>query len=218
MQALGPLPRRATSLHGALQAIKEQSTLPGSAPEDSAEPGLFKLIVNVDNHASKLDANATDIDDDMMRLVFRHQEFPSTVTELLAILDGPEGRQSGLAEPRSFLVADGGQLAPNVNVAREFRWAITRSRSDKVDVLVSTSAEADPASTFLQVMAWDTRGHFNFYQRNLPNRWFYTGNSWDALNEGSRGHGPFDSHVNGGTVMKELKVPWSTGTPTRHPS
>ena len=60
------------------------------------------------------------------------------------------------------------------------------------------------------MMAWDhgTRG-FNFY-RTMPdsNAWVFAGNSHHALVAPTRGHGPFESHVNGNILMKELKTPW----------
>ena len=166
MQDAEPLPLRAAALRDALsQSGRAETPAFGPAVTDTSipegtGPGLFEFVVNIDTRASKIDVNTTKIDDDMMRLVFGRQKSPATITELLTILDGLDGQRSGLGEPRSFLVADGGQLPADVNVVREFRWALTRSRNGEVNVLISTSAEAEPASTFLQVMAWD-RALFN---------------------------------------------------------
>ena len=53
-------------------------------------------------------------------------------------------------------------------------------------------------------------GHFNFYLRNEgTTAWVWAGNSNHALDPQTRGRGPFDGHVNGSMVMKELKEPWS---------
>lgn len=74
--------------------------------------------------------------------------------------------------------------------------------------MVSTAAPFDSTEVFLQVLAWDNVNEaFQFYERRRR-AWFWAGSSWEALAEDTRGHGPFDSHVNGGVVMKELKVPW----------
>ena len=76
-------------------------------------------------------------------------------------------------------------------------------------VLLATSTQLDDAVNFLQVIGWDgTSGHFNFYERRYG-AWVWAGDSRNALDPKSRGKGPFDSHVNGGLVMKELKAPWA---------
>jgi len=60
----------------------------------------------------------------------------------------------------------------------------------------------------LQLIAWNPVDlAYEFYQR-LGQGWAWAGNSWDALAPDTRGKGPFDSHVNGALVMKELKLPW----------
>ena len=51
----------------------------------------------------------------------------------------------------------------------------------------------------------------------IEETWVWAGNSLSALETPSRANACFDSHVNGGLVMKELKIPWmnwesSTGT------
>lgn len=44
----------------------------------------------------------------------------------------------------------------------------------------------------------------------MPNSsaWLMAGNSRHALTEPTRGSGPFESHLNGHFLMKELKTPW----------
>jgi hypothetical protein len=50
---------------------------------------------------------------------------------------------------------------------------------------------------------------FHYYERGEGGAtWFWEGDSWHALSAPTRGQGPFDSHVNGAPVMKELKEPW----------
>jgi hypothetical protein len=60
----------------------------------------------------------------------------------------------------------------------------------------------------LQVVGWDpVSGAFQFYDRR-DQAWIWAGSSCDALEEDTRGQGPFDSHVNGALNMKELEFPW----------
>ena len=74
--------------------------------------------------------------------------------------------------------------------------------------MVSASTNLDSTTAFLQVVSWDDDlGAFQFYDRR-DGSWIWAGSSWDALAPDSRGHGPFDSHVNGALNMKELKRPW----------
>ena len=92
---------------------------------------------------------------------------------------------------------------------RSFRFAVARSQGDKFGILISTSTVVSSAETFLQLIAWDPQKEvYNYYERR-GRTWVWAGNSWYAFHPDSRGKGPFDSHVNGSLVMKELKVPWN---------
>ncbi|MGH3721237.1 MAG: hypothetical protein ACRDRI_20775 [Pseudonocardiaceae bacterium] len=132
--------------------------------------------------------------------------FPLTVDALLVELNA----KGILPEQSSFLISEAGQIPPaqTASLARDMRFAIVRSRSSRADLLISTSAIGDPHTVFLQVAAWDDRAElFNYYMR-LGGAWVWAGNSYHALAPPSRGNGPFDSHINGSLVMKELKQPW----------
>jgi hypothetical protein len=75
-------------------------------------------------------------------------------------------------------------------------------------VLISTRPPAEDPGAFLQVASWDGRNNvFHFYER-LGTTWLWAGSSWHAFDSAARGKGPFDSHVNGTLVMKELRLPW----------
>lgn len=136
---------------------------------------------------------------------------PLTLIELLKGLDEGSAEPGGLPNQQVFLAGDGGQIpwTPETsNLARELRFAIVRHRGADAELMVSTAAPFDSTEIFLQVLAWDpTNSAFQFYERRRG-AWFWAGSSWEALDEDMRGRGPFDSHVNGGMVMKELKVPW----------
>ncbi|KAL2785090.1 hypothetical protein BJX66DRAFT_315515 [Aspergillus keveii] len=74
------------------------------------------------------------------------------------------------------------------------------------------SDDFDSSDRFLQVASWD--GHtFRFYGRGPPQRnnqsaWIYQGSSWDAFDPQKAYLGPFNGHINGAVVMKELQNPW----------
>ncbi|KAL7813367.1 hypothetical protein V8C26DRAFT_405712 [Trichoderma gracile] len=68
------------------------------------------------------------------------------------------------------------------------------------------------AKSFLQVASWDGLT-FRFYQSDFPNNdesnqsWTYFGESMDAFGPAEY-LGPFNGHVNGAPIMKELHTPW----------
>lgn len=135
--------------------------------------------------------------------------FPLTCRSLLSELDE---LPKPLSARQSFVVADGGQIhwSPDTQgVNRDIRFAISSSNDEGEIVLVSTGTRFDSSSQFLQVLAWDTENEvFNYYERR-SGTWIWAGNSYHALEVPTRGKGPFDSHVNGSLVMKELKLPWT---------
>lgn len=126
-------------------------------------------------------------------------------------LDAALAADGTLPHRLSFVIAEGGAIpfdeAPALQ--RGFRFVMAYGRQEgSADLFVSTAVPFDSADQFLQVLGWDgTAGAFQFYERRNGS-WFWAGNSWDALEEDMRGKGPFDSHVNGSMVMKELRLPW----------
>ena len=70
----------------------------------------------------------------------------------------------------------------------------------------------------MQLAAWDDKnGVFNYYLReqrpsetSKRQEWVWAGNSENAFTDGSRGEGPFDGHVGGSLVMKELRYELSS--------
>jgi hypothetical protein len=154
---------------------------------------------------------AKNLNDSFATLLLRSRILPLTARSLVTQLDKFDVRPDGLPLKKSFLVADGGQIRwspETANLNRQFRIVILRGREGKAELLVSTSTVFDSESLFLQVFSWDPVSRaFNFYERRTG-AWCWAGSSWDALADDSRGNGPFDSHVNGAPVMKELKLPW----------
>ncbi|RGB43871.1 hypothetical protein C1646_679808 [Rhizophagus diaphanus] len=118
---------------------------------------------------------------------------------------------------KSFVVADGANISwseENKKIDRHIRFIVTCQSNDDhkrpIDLIfIVSSPHLDSKKHFLQVAAWSNKHRaFNFYQRNNKKEWWWLGNSWNALKYPTRGKGPFDGHVNGSLVMKELNKPW----------
>ncbi|MFD9391000.1 hypothetical protein ACFWBB_09750 [Streptomyces sp. NPDC060000] len=176
---------------------------------DRQAPGLYRFVVGVDRQARPLDAHElAALGDPMAAVFFREGTFPLTVQDVLAGLPQPATKENQSV----YLIGEAGQIPSGsaAELPRAMRFAVARAVTGRdVDLLVSTGANEDPAATFLQVVAWDPAARvFNYYMRISP-VWVWAGNSWSALAPGSRGHGCFDSHINGSVVMKELKEPWA---------
>ncbi len=152
--------------------------------------------------------------DPFAKLALKKPPFPLSLRELLGVVDHFNNEPAGLPEQKSFVVADGGKIPWSEETAtlnRFFRLAVVRARGGDVRLLISSSVAIDShdADAFLQVIGWDPANEvYNYYERR-GGTWIWAGNSWHALQAESRGKGPFDSHVNGSLVMKELKIPWS---------
>jgi hypothetical protein len=180
--------------------------------ELALEPGtVYQFITGRDAMPAPIPKadGRTRLHDPLAQLVlFGSEAPPLSLRALLATLDA-----TALSQQRSFVVADGGQIpwSPQTDdLQRNFRLAIVRERTGagQPDLLISASTDIDSPTNFLQVIGWDDRaGAFQYYERR-DGVWVWAGNSWDALTPDARGHGPFDSHVNGALNMKELKVPW----------
>lgn len=150
------------------------------------------------------------LNDPFARIVFHAGHRPQTLLEILDLLNAVVGADA-VPEQRVYRVADGGQIAwsqETEKLDRHLRIVITRHRAGEAEVFISTTAPFSSSTIFLQVFAWDDVSRaFNFYERR-HGIWSWAGSSWQALEAPTRGQGPFDSHVNGGPVMKELKAPW----------
>jgi len=194
-----------------------ESNVPGFDAALLEDGQLYGLVVGIDPpEGRKLPAaELQQLRDPVAELLFERGTFPATTDELLRALDALNGDPAGLPHQRSYVVGEGGRIPVQAGdgTARSLRFAVTRASAPNVppELLMSVGAGGDPRQRFLQVAGWDqTAGHFNFYLRNEgTTAWIWAGNSYHALEPRSRGKGPFDGHVNGSLVMKELKVPWS---------
>jgi len=153
------------------------------------------------------------LSDPFAELVLRRGVFPDNLDELLDAFDAQSGSPQGLDRRSSFLISEGGQIRFQPGLDKGGSRLITvLSRGASPEVMISTlvpaGASARSGDLLNEVLAWDPRNRtFHFYQRQAK-AWFWCGQSDMALVEPTRGRGPFDSHVNGYPVMKELQTPW----------
>lgn len=175
---------------------------------------VYRFVLGIDPAPVAMSAEEVEtlLRDPFAQLLLRKGTFPLTLRELLSALDAVNGDPEGLPQQKNFLVGDGGQIPwtpETADVNRLLRFAVVRARGSDARVMVSASTSIDSGEQFLQLIAWDSANAvFNFYERR-GGTWLWAGNSNHALMPDSRGQGPFDSHVNGAMVMKELRAPWS---------
>ncbi|MER9107515.1 hypothetical protein NKH95_26770 [Mesorhizobium sp. M0848] len=197
-----------------------RATTLGAAPADAAlqqavdKNVLYRRIAGLDVIPRPMTAEELlGLDDPLGRLLRSGKPFPLTLRALLAAIDALAGTSDALPQQLVFLVADGGHIpwTPETDrLRRGFRFAIARGANDfPLLISASTLIESDVNQAFLQIIGWDTtHSVFNFYERR-EGTFFWAGMSEHALRDETRGQqGPFDSHVNGAPVMKELRPPW----------
>lgn len=174
---------------------------------------IYRFVVGVDDFPRTIpdEEVQTLLRDSFAELLLKRGSFPLTARELFTALDALNGEAEALPEQKVFLITEGGQIPwseETANLNRQFRFAVSRSRNNDARLLVSCSTVFDSDTQFLQVLSWDAANEvYNYYERR-EGAWLWAGNSHYALLPDSRGKGPFDSHVNGSLVMKELRAPW----------
>jgi hypothetical protein len=180
--------------------------------EEFVAPTLFRFLVGKDEIPVPMTVDQVrDLGDAFTVGVLLKGASPNTLRELHAAI-GAMPPTSALPLRKMFLVAEGARAIASgsdfdLNARLVFTWQ--RSDSRPADLLLSTVAAADDAGSLMQVIAWSDRDNaFHFFERKHGS-WIWAGNSFNALNAPTRGKGPFDSHINGSLVMKELKAPWS---------
>ena len=176
-------------------------------------PVLLAAVVRVNDPPTPMtQAEITALGDPFTREILLRGGYPLTLSALVEAIETISS--GGVAFPirKMFLVAEGGQFRlSNPSFELNARLVFTWQKSDSTppDFLLSTVAVANSEASLLQLIAWsDVDGAFHFFERK-HGVWGWAGNSFHALRAPSRGQGPFDSHINGGLVMKELKFPWA---------
>jgi len=184
------------------------------APLEPVLPNtLYRRVLGLDaGHSPMTPEELRQLTDPFGRLLRSGQPFPLTLKQVLAALDALNGTPNALPDQLVFLAADGGHIpwTPETDgLQRAFRFVVARGAGE-FTLLISSSTRIESAENgaFLQVIGWDaTHEVFHYYER-LFGVFFWAGMSPHALADGTRGLGPFDSHVNGSLVMKELRAPW----------
>ncbi len=155
------------------------------------------------------------------RVLLTSATIPVTLGDLITAIEASAGPAKLIR--KMFLVDEGAmphQVNPDfaLNTRLVFSWQETSQTAP--DILLSTVPSTDDPTALLQLIAWsDTNQAFHFFERDHERiAWGWAGSSFDALVSPTRGKGPFDSHINGGLVMKELKAPWTHGAPRTTPS
>lgn len=205
--------RQVLARHIESNAALADAALPAQpvVPFAAALSPLHAMVLGVDPAPRRMPvAEVAAFDDLFTRGLLLAGVVPMTLTQLneaIAQLAGDDARPLR----KLYAIAEGApfqqtQPALPLNARLVFTWQ--KDTATDPDLLLSTTSEADDPQALLQLIAWsETQGVFHFFER-LGGRWVWAGSSLDALRPASRGLGPFDSHVNGGLVMKELKFPW----------
>ncbi len=183
------------------------------SPEALRPDAVHRLVVGEDSRLRVLDSDeaAAELGDPFATLLLLRGVFPRTAGEVLEALDGAAPPGDPLREGLVFLLGEGSQIAmtPETrSVDRRLRFLVARGVGEEgADVLLSASS---PDEGDVELMAWDRRsGGFNFYQTvGSSSAWVFAGNSRHALSDPTQGKGPFESHLSGTFVMKELRFPW----------
>ena len=172
---------------------------------------LFRFVVGADTNRTAMSrADAEALGDLFSQEILLKGSKPLTLRALddaIAALSEP-----ALPLKHMFLVAEGAQFVAagtpfELNARLVFTWQESSARP--VDIMLSTVPAANDETSLLQLIAWSEPAKaFQFYERT-GGTWVWAGSSFHALQSPSRGQGPFDSHINGGLVMKELKAPWT---------
>lgn len=194
--------------------LSDEAFPPNALSEEPAEPDtLYRRVIGLDSTARPMtEDEMKGLEDPFGRLLRSGKPFPLTLRQVLDAVDGLAGTPDALPDQLVFLVADGGHIAwtPETDqLERFFRFAVARG-SGEFPLLISTSTALDSTENgaFLQVLGWDVDHEVFHYYERLNGTFFWAGMSHHALEDATRGKGPFDSHVNGSMVMKELRPPW----------
>lgn len=174
---------------------------------------IHRFVLGTDEQPRKLTAAEAhaELGDPFATLLLLRGTFPRTAGDVLEGLAAAVTADDPLRVQRFFLVGEGSQIPPGPGVPavkRQIRFLATCGRGpDGPDVFVSAF---DPDHDTVELMAWDrVRSGFNFYRTvGQSTAWVFAGNSGHALTTPTRGNGPFESHVAGHFLMKELRFPW----------
>jgi hypothetical protein len=175
--------------------------------------GIHRFVVGADARPRVLtrDEAAAELGDRFAVLLLLEGVFPKNAGEVLEALDRAVPAGDPLRHTQFFVVGDGSQIPVTPETAglnRSLRFLASRGTGGEgPDIMLSAF---HPDETDVEVMAWDhAHTGFNYYRTVGESRaWVYAGNSRHALVDPTQGKGPFESHLSGAFLMKELRAPW----------
>ena len=179
-------------------------------PESLQDGRIHRFVVGEDSRVRVFDADdaARGLGDPFATLLLLRGVFPRTAGEAL---DQLREAAPDAGEPLFFLLGEGSQIPMSTateGVQRRLRFLVAHGVGrEGADALISAF---HPDEGDVELMAWDRRaGGFNYYQTVGPSSaWVFGGNSRHAPVDPTQGKGPFESHLSGNVVMKELRFPW----------
>lgn len=181
------------------------------AAAESPDSVLFQMVLGLDAAPRRMTvAEVSEFGDPFTSQLLLKGIVPLTLEQLSAAIDALAG---GEARPlrKLYAVAEGASFqSTQPRLDMNTRLVITWQKDSVTapDLLLSTVTSLDDPEALLQLIAWSERqGVFHFFERK-KGAWAWAGSSLHALAQETRGKGPFDSHINGGLVMKELRAPW----------
>ena len=178
---------------------------------------IHRFVVGEDNAPTAFsDAEAEqELGDPFATEVLLKGTFPQSAEEAIEAIKAAVPAGDPLRNQMSFVLGEGSQIPVDdatADVDRGIRFVVTLGATSSgppegADILVSVFHPRSPA---VELMAWDRKtGGFNYYRAmGRPPAWVFAGNSRHALLAETRGKGPFESHMSGALLMKELKLPW----------
>ncbi|MDO5980569.1 hypothetical protein [Flavivirga spongiicola] len=194
---------------GTLKSQEKEMTNFSMANESTVQ--LLSVRVGLDSPPFLMEMHEIEKLGDMFtKEILLKDKKPLTLEQLVDEIERLDGFSA--INRKMFLVAEGGQFkielpSFSLNARLVFTWQ--KSNSSPPDFLLSTVPSTNKKDSLLQLISWsESDNSFHFFERKA-NIWGWAGNSFTSLNPPTRGKGPFDSHINGGLVMKELKFPWA---------
>ena len=202
--------RQNSALDGDEKQIR-QAVIPQMEMALDSTPMLLSAIVGIDTPVRPMQLEEIEaLGDPFTTQILLKGKTPMTLTELINEIEALDAPSYPIR--KLFLIAEGGQIKLNqpefsLNARLVYTWQ--KDNSTPPDLMLSTVPVANHNESLLQLISWSEKdGSFHFFERKRG-FWGWAGNSFTAFDERARGKGPFDSHINGGLVMKELKFPWA---------
>jgi hypothetical protein len=201
------------ALMSEVDAAHRPCTFLESESQGLPDDRLFRFVLGEDDEPVALDTAAIDAElgDRFAELVLRQPQLPRTAEAVLDAITAAAPPGDPLLLHRFFLVGEDSQLLRKEGetaVPRSLRFLVAcGSGPDGPDIIMSAF---NSAAGTVELLAWDHRaGGFNFYRTvDRSTAWAFAGNSRHALTSPTRGNGPFESHMAGHVIMKELRFPW----------